>query len=87
MHISLFVAQKNLSFNNKLADNDKASKAFMKPKAQPKTMPKGKEKQKQLDTLEIKKMNWQIDKNFVIKKLTQSFNLEDKNASLQAKVT
>ena len=51
---SLFITQKNLFFNNKLANNNKIPKALMKPKAQLKTMPKGK---KQTDILKIKKMN------------------------------
>ena len=51
-------------------------------------MPKGKKWSK---ILEIKKMNQQMDKkepiNFFIKKPSQPLNLEDKNTSLQAKIT
>ena len=57
LHASSFIAQKISSFNNKLANNDKTSKASVKLKSQLKAMLKGKEKQKQPDMLKIKKMN------------------------------
>ena len=56
-HIDFICCQKNLFFNNKLVNNNKTSKTLMKPKIQPNIMSKDKKKQKQLDILEIKKMN------------------------------
>ena len=83
LRASSFAAQRNLYLNNELADNNKTPKAPIKLKAQPKAMLKDK---KQLETLEIEKINRQMDKkelmNLFIKKPSQPFNLEDKNASL-----
>ena len=41
-HASLFVAQKNSFFKDKLANNDKTFKAPVKPKIEPKAMLKSK---------------------------------------------
>ena len=86
-YASSFAAQRNSFLNNKLADNNETLKALMKPKTQSKAMSKDK---KWPEILEIKKMNQQIDKkkpiNLFIRKPSQLFNLEDKNASLQVKI-
>ena len=70
LRASSFAAQRNLFFNNKLADDNKTPKALIKPKAQPKAMLKGKKWPK---TLKTKKMNCQMNKkelmNFFIRNL------------------
>ena len=50
-YANLFVAQKNLIFNKKLANNDKTPKTSIEHKAQPKTISKNK---KQPNKLKIK---------------------------------
>ena len=53
-------------------------------------MPKDKKKQKQLEMLELEKMNQQMNKtgptNFFSRKSTYFFNLENENANLQTKI-
>lgn len=64
--VSLFAAQKNAFFNNKLTNDNKPPKAFTKPKTQSEIMllQKSKKEQKRPKILEYKKINRCLSKMF-----------------------